>query len=327
VQQSEIKLFIGGHNADVPLIKNTDVSYKNYLLKAGFIFCTDINEADAALFIEMDESKLTKLVRDIPVMLIRNEPEVVWPTNYRKNFIRRVHKIIDVGQYSYAENKFSPWPQDWSQIEDSKTATSSKSSKIALINGNKISFIPGELYSLRRKCIHEIEEIDLYGVGWEVSNFRKLLILGAEIVLALRNGFWPKLSRAIFWFTEVKNYVGTPDSKFRVLAKYKYTLVIENSQNYMTEKLFDAFLAGSIPIYVGPDVELFGIPKRFVVQVRPSLSEINSGIKLAKELNYEAWKGELDTWLADPEVRKIWDAEQVFPRVIEDITEFLNSSF
>lgn len=44
------------------------------------------------------------------------------------------------------------------------------------------------------------------------------------------------------------------DFKYDVLSRYKYSIVIENSsyENYWTEKLADAFLAGCYPIYYGP---------------------------------------------------------------------------
>lgn len=43
------------------------------------------------------------------------------------------------------------------------------------------------------------------------------------------------------------------EDKYEILKKYRYTLVIENSQfpNYVTEKLFDAYLAECFPVYIG----------------------------------------------------------------------------
>jgi hypothetical protein len=48
--------------------------------------------------------------------------------------------------------------------------------------------------------------------------------------------------------------------KVRLLADYNFTLVLENSNShdYVTEKLFQALIAGSVPIYMGaPNVENF----------------------------------------------------------------------
>jgi Glycosyltransferase family 10 (fucosyltransferase) C-term/Fucosyltransferase, N-terminal len=49
-------------------------------------------------------------------------------------------------------------------------------------------------------------------------------------------------------------------SKLDVISRYKFTIAFENarSSDYVTEKLFDAFWAGSVPIYFGaPNVEKF----------------------------------------------------------------------
>jgi hypothetical protein len=323
VQQSEIKLFIGGHNADVPLIKNTDVSYKKYLFKAGFTFCTDINKADAAVFIEMDGTELAKLKHEIPIILIRNEPIVVWPTNYESKLTQRVHKTIDVGQYSIQEGTFTPWPQDWTQILPEENPISSRIEKVALINGNKIGFIPGELYSLRRRCIFKVNTLDLYGAGWDLTLSRKFLIMAAEIVISLRNRFIPNIRSARFWFSRPSNFCGTPDSKYSVLRKYKYALVIENSKNYMSEKLFDALFARNIPIYVGPNVELFGIPTELVVQVNPDFASVTSGLDFAQKIDYEKWASDVEIWLADPATKQVWNSENVYKRIVQDIIQFL----
>jgi hypothetical protein len=50
------------------------------------------------------------------------------------------------------------------------------------------------------------------------------------------------------------------DTKLQVTAQYKFTLAFENSTttDYVTEKFFDPFRAGSVPVYLGaPNVEDF----------------------------------------------------------------------
>jgi len=319
-----IKLFVGGHNSAVPLIKATDVSYRNYLAKAGFLITPNPADADAAVFIEMDKKQLSKLKINVPIILIRNEPIVVWPDNYKKRILRKVDKTIDVGQFKSDSNSFVPWPQDWTQIIDNDSANFDRKNRIALVNGNKIGFIRGENYALRRRCIHKVEELDLFGVGWRISNFRKFIILTAELVIALKNGFIPKLSSAKLWFRRPRNYLGKPLSKYQVLTNYKYSLVIENSNEYMSEKLFDALIAENIPIYVGPDVRLFGIPDGLVVQVEPNFNSIVKGIDFAKSIDYDIWKIHLNTWIKSPSTKEIWDMENVYVGIVKDIVDFLD---
>lgn len=68
------------------------------------------------------------------------------------------------------------------------------------------------------------------------------------------------------------------DDKMKTLSSFRFTLVIENCifPGYVTEKIFDAMLAGTIPVYLGaPDIEDF-VPKGSFVDFRkyPGFSEM-----------------------------------------------------
>jgi hypothetical protein len=83
---------------------------------------------------------------------------------------------------------------------------------------------PGELYSLRRKAIRFFETsppgtFDLYGKGWDVC----------------------------------LNAKGRIKDKFDTLKQYKFQICFENCHisGYITEKIFDCFAVGTIPIYFG----------------------------------------------------------------------------
>ncbi len=59
----------------------------------------------------------------------------------------------------------------------------------------------------------------------------------------------------------------TVEDKVAFCSRYKFTIAFENypSRGYVTEKIADAFAAGSLPIYWGaPDVEQDFNPKRFI---------------------------------------------------------------
>lgn len=324
MNNSKFVIFLGGHNSAHPLIKNTDFGYKQFLQNSGFTFTRNIDEADAAVFIELDSSQLSKARNDLPTILIRNEPCVVWPDNYKKKYLRRVNKVIDVGQPT-PDGGFLPWPQDWTQVKSNSESLTSRLNKFALINGNKLGFIPGELYSLRRKCVNAFDEIDLFGTNWKIPLRRKLYLFAAEFYLTIKNGFLPRISSSVLWFSEPKNYFGAPESKFEILNNYRYSLVIENSMNYMSEKLFDALLARSIPVYVGPNIEKFGIPKDLVFQAEPNLQSIKAAMDSAKHTDQSAWEKNLNAWLNDPNTRETWTAEKVYKRIMNEIILFLNS--
>ena len=56
----------------------------------------------------------------------------------------------------------------------------------------------------------------------------------------------------------MKSYKGATSNKHETLSKYKFSICFENSitTGYITEKIFDCFYAGTIPIYYGdPNVK------------------------------------------------------------------------
>ena len=324
-----MKIYLGGHNASVPLhnasvplVAGTEISLVNAFLKAGFETCDRVIEADAIVFIEMDTGLMRKIKKfssdRIPIIFVRYEPIVVWPENYNAKAIALTSKLIDVGRISEADNPNFPWPQDWDQNLKFREVVSTRNESVALINGNKLSFIKGEMYSIRRECIFGLQNFDVYGMGWDLSLSRKILIFIAEIKLATTKRIWPKLSNSRGWLKRPTNWIGAPNSKLETLSKYKYSLVIENSMDYMTEKLFDALFARCIPVYVGPAVSKFEIPEFLVVQVDPDLASIKKGIAVAQAMDYENWKAELNAWLLQDEVFNKWSAANVYEAIVTE---------
>lgn len=60
-------------------------------------------------------------------------------------------------------------------------------------------------------------------------------------------------------------YRGQCMSKWKTVSRYKYSLVIENSTDdyYISEKIFDALICGSMPIYYGSDKIFEVIPSEW----------------------------------------------------------------
>ena len=332
-----MKIYLGGHNASVPLhnssvpiVPGKEISLNNAFLTAGIEICDRLSDADALVLIDMD-IKLLKSTRKseasgLPVIFVRYEPIVVWPSNYNSKAISLTSTLIDVGRDRGITNSNFPWPQDWSQNLKFGEVVPTRSESVVLINGNKLSFIKGEMYSFRRKCIFRVPDLDVYGVGWDVGFLRKLLIFAAEIRLTIQNLMWPRLSNSRGWLKQPKNWKGAPKSKLDTLSQYKYSLVIENSMDYMTEKLFDAFFARCIPVYVGPSVARFDIPAHLVVQVDPTLDSIIHGIEIAKAMDYEQWRATLNAWLMDDLVSNKWSATNVYDAIASEVSNFIRNS-
>ena len=128
-----------------------------------------------------------------------------------------------------------------------------KDALCAMIASNKSSNYPNELYSERIHAIQWFEknhpqDFDLYGADWNKYHFEGTF-LGIKIARLNRLNFLTKLLAQ-----HHPSYKGKVISKNQTYQKYKFSICYENIKNipgYITEKIFDCFLAGCVPIYLG----------------------------------------------------------------------------
>jgi hypothetical protein len=134
-------------------------------------------------------------------------------------------------------------------------------------SGGKHLSHPDELYSEREKAIrwfecHHIEDFDLYGTGWELNQHA-----GPKIIRFL-NKIRPfrKLPDNGY-----PSYRGPVERKRPILEKYRFAICYENTKNlpgYITEKIFDCFFAGCVPIYLGANNVTNYIPENCFIDRR-----------------------------------------------------------
>jgi hypothetical protein len=146
---------------------------------------------------------------------------------------------------------------------------------LVMINGNKA--IPGdgrELYSERLKVIEFFareHEIDLYGVGWDGPPYR---VSGRAWMPGTVRRAARRLEHARdhlrgdpLLLAARKAWRGRVSSKAAVLARYRFSICIENQllDGWVTEKILDCMRAGCVPAYLGaPDVDRWIPPECFV---------------------------------------------------------------
>jgi hypothetical protein len=71
-----------------------------------------------------------------------------------------------------------------------------------------------------------------------------------------------------------EQYKGKIDNKTLALSQHRISIVIENSADFVSEKLFDAVRAGCVVVYVGPNLEKFDLPQNSAIEVDPNPSVI-----------------------------------------------------
>jgi len=133
----------------------------------------------------------------------------------------------------------------------------------SLINANKAfrQSLPTDLYLERLNTIrwyekHAPDKFELYGMGWNKP--------------APAFDFWGKARRSIpslrtklFGYSPFPSYRGEVRDKGEVLRRSKFSYCYENTRglsNYITEKIFDSFVCGCVPVYWGADNVLDYIP-------------------------------------------------------------------
>lgn len=138
---------------------------------------------------------------------------------------------------------------------------------------NKTSPHPQELFSRRRAVIDFFEQLpygdfDLYGKGWPAS---------------------------------LQNYWGPIDKKIDIMKYYKFNFCYENvsATGYISEKIFDVFQAGTVPVYLGaPNVRDY-IPKNCFIDSSDFSDErsLYAYLKNMPRNEYEKYMDNIDRFL------------------------------
>ena len=317
-------IFLTGVNSNLNGKAPAPNSFGAYIQKRGLLSSSADSEVSKFVCIDyltLALGRISKLgLSSEDCTLVRMEPSVVLPANFTRSRKKQFKQIITVGGLRAAHVSPVNWPLLWpSSSELEKLLANRRSERIVLINGNKMSFVQGELYSLRRKAIKALEALDLYGTEWDSSVMSRTIIALKSLTHTLISLKLPRWSGMKLWFQSYPQSQGEVDDKLATMSSYKYALVIENSAEYMSEKLFDAFFAGCIPIYVGPKVDDYGIPKNLVVQAQPNLKSIKQALETAKEMNFEHFQQDLRKFLSDEKTIEKWSHENVYARMLEII--------
>lgn len=174
------------------------------------------------------------------------EPICVLDQNYNINFLKQFRFIFTWATKAFDNTEvaskvvYTNFPSYRKPVIDKTNwlPWNERSDEIVFIANNKSSHHPTELYSLRLKLADWLHANSHLKVSWY--------------------GNMP-INRPY--------YRGPTASKFDVLRKVKYHVCIENcydpvySYNYVTEKLPDAWMAGTIPLYLGCiNLNELGIP-------------------------------------------------------------------
>jgi len=314
---------------------------------------TSIEDCESLIFVnycKRSYKRYRKLGKNTEnLVLIRLEPRAVMPIQYRKSIEKKFGLIIDPGKKSKNVNgsNFIGWPYKYNlnpstpkqndpDLDESISKALKKgffdfsswnqrTNKIVLIAANKVSPTSKSNYKIRRKIANQMnpQEIDIYGDLWGSTLFRKFLYRISIGLYALRIGFMPNIVELYGgMFSKYGNFRGKPEDKHMVIQKYKYSLVIENSSDYCSEKLFDAIINGSIPIYIGPkNTEIF-LPNNLYYSCDGSVGKIREIFSSMRENNVNDTLEAMKDFLQSKNFAENWSSDAVYVKIAKKIDNY-----
>jgi hypothetical protein len=168
---------------------------------------------------------------------------------------------------------------------------------------------PTELFSERARAARWFEanaprDFDLMGTEWD-----RILLPGplSSLNFALRAAYrrvWPL---KMIKFRRFPSYIGpNVKGKHRTLLEYRFCIAYENSveSDYISEKLFDCFYAGCVPIYYGaPNITDYIPAHTFIDKRNFSYEELYRYISTMSEQQYNGYLAAAQAYLRSSALR------------------------
>ena len=251
------------------------------LISRGYRIVSPDSNPEYFIFINHHPRKYKRYVRNSKkTAIILMEPPSTSPQNFRRNLPELFQNIYSPSPLWHGAGITSLFNWPIGKPANLKENYHKRMVRSISDHGNKFSLKEGNLYLLRRKLAEIVDlPIDTYGTQWNMRFHEKLLKVASAISgIASPKEIKPKEIIDFILFPR-KNFTATPMTKTQIMSKYRFSIVIENDPSYVSEKLWDALNAETIPIYVGPRLLNFGIPENIVVQCDHSVESITSTFK------------------------------------------------
>jgi len=261
--------------------------------------------------------------------LILWEPKIVDESPYRKSALKNYGHTFAPSPFwaSSVGGQTFRWPQRFFQINSPALKFSAKKTTCVIMQGNKFSARVGEMYSFRRKVINECNKngiaLDLYGPDWNKGFLHDLRRWTAS---ALRTKNTTISLRSLYGLgVRHSNYRGIALDKTEILQSYDISIVIENSLDYVSEKLFDAVQARNIVIYVGPDLEAFGIRSENFLRCSRNTTEVIELIRIISQMSLDVKNRLISNQLAElNRIKNEWNSELVLTSLAKQIVRIIS---
>ncbi len=256
------------------IINRDNCMYPFHLLKEKFkdisidLATQDINSVeDSEIVIYNEMPNILPKREDVcKSYLLMFESELIRPDNWDSEKHKYFNKIFTWKDDIVDNKKYFKFNFAQEIANHINKDLSRKEKLCTLIAGNKKSNHPLELYSKRVEAIkwfekNHSEDFEFYGMGWDKYSSSNKYI----------NFILSKLKISTLFVTNYSSYRGKLTSKKETLERYQFAICYENARDipgYITEKIFDCFFAGCVPIYWGANNITKHIPKECFIDKR-----------------------------------------------------------
>ena len=282
-------------------------------------------------------------------ILIRVEPPSVYPNQYTYAVESKYDMLLSPGNINSDEENFLRWPYAYHLNPSAPSATTTSVREVlrtnmgsgvysyenwitrpitfSMIAANKISPNGTGNYALRRKLASydSSDFLQVYGALWNASLRAKLRYRFGVLKFAVESKSDYQIQSIFHGLSQrFKNAIGQVYDKHSIILNSKFSVVVENSDDYVSEKLLDAIMGGSIPIYYGPNLSKTGIPEDLVVRCsreHPELHRVQSAFTRQK---VEEWLEKVSLFLNGAEFR-MWEAEKVHAEICARIDSMIRA--
>lgn len=318
---------------DLNLPGNRDGCYEPYLLLRQLLLThgIELNTPDkykaGKIHFELHMDAQLRINAKAPCYVILYESPQIRPINQSKYLLAKYRRIFT-------------WRDDW--VDGQRYIKLNLPNKIAvnnsrgwrgreklccLISANKTvpHASPLLLYSERVNLIrwferHAPQDFDLFGIGWDKPVARHGLV---GRVIGKVQSYIPKRKGLVFF----PSYRGKVASKLEVFQRYRFSICYENVRElpgYITEKIWDSFFAGCVPVYWGASNITSYIPENCFIDRRKFASheELYAFMTSMSEPDYIAYQDRIAAFLAS-ERAKAFSAESFAETIVNTIVSDL----
>lgn len=261
--------------------------FKDTILDAGHQICGSSYQENAdAIISNSFNSEIDRYLENskIPIakrILVLWEPYAIEKIRYSKEVLDKFGTAFapSIDWSEKIQGLHFNWPQSKIELENYPHLWRDRLNSAVMVQGNKYSARKDEMYSLRRRLMHFAanEELHLYGTDWN----RGIYFDFSHWINSLRLSSLSDVKwKSIYGIGRKYNsYLGAVDDKKVTLQRYRISIVIENSADFVSEKLFDSVSAGCVTVYVGPSLEKYRIPEKAVIACKPEARKIIQTIR------------------------------------------------